>query len=391
MRLNWARFLGSDGNGFSASTNAPESWDAKTGAGIVWKVPSPAHGFNSPIVWGGRVFISGGDAKRREVVCLDAKTGAVMWRQEIANVPGSPAQPPEIPESTGFAAPTMATDGRRVYVIFANGDVAALTMDGKIVWSKSFGPLKNPYGHATSLATWQDKLILQLDQGDSEDGKSRLIALDGKTGKIAWQKARHVGSSWASPTIFEAAGKTQIVLLSIPWAMSHSATDGTELWKVDCLNGEVTPTPIFADGKVIVASPSDKVIAIAPDGQGDVTKTKVLWTNEDNVPDVTSPASNGELVFTLTTSGFLTCLDIKDGKKQWEHDFETECHASPTILGNRVFVLSQKGTAVLVEAARAYKELLRTEIPDAFHASPAFAGSSLFLRGVTNVWCLGRK
>ncbi len=122
--------------------------------------------------------------RKREVVCLDGKTGQMLWRQPVASVPGGPAQADEVPESTGYAASTMATDGRRVYVIFANGDCAAFTLEGKLVWSKSFGALKNPYGHATSLATWQDRLIVQLDQGDAEDDKSKLYALDGRTGQV---------------------------------------------------------------------------------------------------------------------------------------------------------------------------------------------------------------
>src|SRR4029079_3637249 len=103
--------------------------------------------------------------------------------------------PPEIPDSTGYAAGTMATDGQRLYVFFANGDAAAFSLEGKLVWSKSFGAPKNPYGHATSLATWRDRLILQLDQGDSEDGKSKLYAVDGLSGNIVWQTPRKVGAS----------------------------------------------------------------------------------------------------------------------------------------------------------------------------------------------------
>lgn len=390
MRRNWARFLGSDGNGFAAaSSNSPIKWDVKSGEGVAWKTPTPVQGFNSPIVWGKRVFFSGGDAKKREVICLDASTGQILWRQEVANVPGSPAIPPEIPESTGYAAPTMACDGHRVYVMFANGDVAGFTFEGKLVWSRSVGALKNPYGQANSLATWKNNLILQLDQGESEDGKSKLVSLDGRTGQPVWQKSRHAGASWSSPMVFETGGKAQVVLLSLPFASSYAATDGTELWKVDCLNGEVTPSPIFANGLVIVLSPSDKAVAIRPDGQGDVTKTHVAWTNEDSIPDITSPASNGDLVFMLSSSGMLTCLEAKNGKKAWEHDFEMECHASPTIAGSRVYIFGQKGTAVIFEAAREYKEVFRTELGDAFHASPAFVDNRIYLRGLTNVWCLG--
>jgi outer membrane protein assembly factor BamB len=389
MLRNWPEFRGVNGSGFASCANAPAVWDTNTGAGLLWKVKSPSPGFNSPIVWGDRVFFSGGDAVKREVFCLGLKGGDLLWRAALENVPGSPAQPPEIPESTGYAAPTMASDGRRVYAIFANGDLGAFSLDGKLVWSKGFGALKNPYGHATSLCTWRDRVIVQLDQGEAEDGKSKLYALDGRAGKVIWQRPRKAGGSWASPIAIEAAGKSQVITLAVPNVVSYSATDGAELWRADCLNGEITPSPAFAGGLVFIVSPSEKLIAIRPDGQGDVTKTHLVWTAEDNVPDVTSPASNGEFVFTVTTGGFLTCWDAKDGKKQWEHDFEMECHASPVISSNRVYLISQNGAAVIVEAGRQFKQLFRTEMGDGFHASPAFAQDKIVLRGVNHVWCLG--
>ena len=321
--------------------------------------------------------------------CLDGKTGQLLWRQAVTIVPGGAAQLAEVPDTTGYAASTMASDGRRLYVLFANGDTAAFTFEGKLVWAKSLGPLKNPYGHAASLATWQDRLLLQLDQGESEEGKSKLLALDGRTGQTLWQRPRQVGASWASPIVIETAGKAQVITLAVPWVIAYAATDGAELWRVEGLNGEITPSPIFAGGLVFVASPSEKLLAIRPDGQGDVTKTHVAWVSEENVPDVTSPASNGELVFTVTTGGLLTCFDAKDGKKQWEHDFDMECHASPALAGNRLYLFSQKGAAVVVEAARQFKELFRTQMGDAFHASPAFAPGKIFLKGLTNIFCLG--
>jgi outer membrane protein assembly factor BamB len=391
MNRNWPRFRGPEGSGASGFTNLVQKWDVKSGTGILWKTSVPAKGFNSPITWGDRLFFCGGDATKREVFCLDAKTGQMQWRQAVANVPGSPTQALEIPETTGYAAGSMATDGRRVYVIFANGDVAAFSLEGKLVWSKSFGPLKNPYGYATSLATWKDKIILQLDQGESDDNKSKLYALDGTTGQIVWQRPRKVGSSWATPIVIEAAGKGQVITLAVPSVVSYSATDGSELWRVEGLNGEITPSPVFAGGLVIAVSPSDKLFAIRPDGQGDVTKTSVAWTSEENVPDVTSPVSNGELVFTVTTSGMLTCFDAKDGKKLWEHDFDMEFHASPGLAGTHLYLFGQKGAAVVVEVARQFKELYRTEMGDTFHASPVFMDGRIIMRGVTNIWCLGEN
>jgi outer membrane protein assembly factor BamB len=388
LQRSWPRFRGPDGSGISPATNLPASWDAKTGAGIAWKMPVPSPGFNSPIVWGKRFYISGGDSARREVFCYDCANGQLLWHSGIENkqAAGSPA--PEIPETTGYAASSMATDGRRVYVIFATGELAAFTLEGKQVWGKNLGPLKNPYGYASSLATWQDHLIVLLDQGESEDGKSKIYCFDGPTGQVIWQTPRKVGSSWATPLTFEAAGQPQVVALSIPWAISYSLTNGLELWRVECLSGEITPSPVFAGGLVLVPSPSDKLLAIRPDGHGDVAKTHVAWSTEENVPDVTSPVSNGELAFTLTTPGLLSCFDMKDGKKLWEHDFDMECHSSPSLAAGRIYLFGQKGAAVVTEAGREFKELFRTQMPDAFHASPAFTQDMIILRGTTNLWGL---
>ncbi|MEK7685662.1 MAG: PQQ-binding-like beta-propeller repeat protein [Verrucomicrobiota bacterium] len=391
MQKNWPRFRGPDGNGVSIHTNTPITWDVTTGAGLAWKTEVPAPGFNSPVVWGDRVFLSGGDVAKRHVFCFDVKTGALLWRQPVENVPGSPAQLPEIPEQTGFAAPTMATDGRRAYVIFANGDLAAFAFDGKLSWAKNLGLPKNAYGHAASLAVWQDRLLVQFDQGESEEHKSKLYAFDGATGQIVWQRQRPVPSSWATPVVIQAAGKPQIITLGVPWVIAYAAADGTELWRADCLNGEVTPSPVFAGGMLLAVSPSDKLIALRPDGQGNVTQTHLAWTAEDYIPDISSPVSNGDLVFIINSGGFLTCYNVKDGAKQYEHDFDMECHASPSLVGDRLYLFGTKGAAIVLQAGRQFQELARTEMGESIYASPAFVQNRIFIRGSKTLFCIGAK
>lgn len=391
FQSNWPRFRGPDGSGFSPKSATPLDWDEHSNKGILWKSAIPAPGFNSPIVWGNRVFISGGTAEKREVFCYDAADGKLVWQRAIENVPDSPANPPKIMDETGYAAPTMATDGRRVFVIFANGDLAAVAFDGTVIWSKNLGVPKNQYGHATSLAVWQDKLIVQLDQGESGPANSRLTAFDGATGKVVWEKARKVPGSWASPIVVEAAGKVQIITAAVPSLIAYSVTDGAELWKADVLEGEIAPSPILAGRLVCGISPTSKLTALRPDGTGDVTKTHIAWENEENIPDVTTPASNGELIFYITSSGMLTCLDAKDGAKQWEHDFGTEFQSSPGIAGNHVYVFSTDGHAWVVDAGRTFKELGEGMLEDKFFASPAFVGGRLFLRGNARLYCIGEK
>ena len=390
MLRNWPQFRGPGGNGVSVWTNTPLTWDAKSGAGVVWKSKIPVSGFNSPIVWGERVFISGGDAKARQVLSFSVNTGDLLWQQSIDNVPGRPAEAPDIPEQTGYAASTMATDGRRVYAIFANGDLAALTFEGKQVWSKNFGVPKNPHGHATSLATWQGRVIVQLDQGESEQNLSKLYAIDGPTGRVIWQKNRPVPASWASPIVIDAAGKAQIITLAVPWVIAYAAKDGSELWRAGELNGEITPSPIFAAGLVFAISPYEKIMGIRPDGQGDVTESHISWFAEESMPDISSPVSNGELVFTASTPGMLTCFDAKDGKKLWEQELGMECNASPSIAGNRLFVSGGKGVVLVIEAGRTYKELARNELGEPIFASPAFANDRIFFRGAEHLFCIGQ-
>lgn len=391
FQSNWPQFRGPDGAGMPARGE----WNLRFGqspeAGVLWKSPVPAHGFNSPVVWGNRVFLSGGNAEKREVFCFDANDGQLLWRRAVENVPGSPARQPEIPEFAGVAAPTMACDGRRAFVIFANGDLAAFTLEGAPAWSKHLGVPKNAYGHSASLALWPGRLIVQWEQEDGAPGGSKLMVFDGANGRLLWERAKPTHDSWASPIVIEAAGKTQIITLALPFMMSHSLADGNELWRAELMEGEVTPTPTFSGGLVIAVSPGFGLIALRADGSGDVKESHLVWENHENLPDVTSPAANGELVFTVTSAGLLTCFDLKDGKKLWEHDFEMEVQASPAIAGHQLLLLSTQGDAVTVEANRSFAELSRVKLEDRFDASPALVNGRVYLRGTTNLWCLNGK
>ena len=391
FQSNWPRFRGPDGSGVCANCDAPLTCDVKTGANIGWTAPVPAPGFSSPVVWGDRVFLSGGDEAKREVMCFDAQSGKLLWQSAVPKTAGSPDEPPSVPEQCGMAAATIATDGRRVYAIFANGDLAAFDFDGALAWSKYLGVPKNPYGHAASLLTWQDRVILQFDQGEAKDNLSKLYAFDGPTGVIVWQQARPVGASWATPIVIEAARQPQIVTLAMPWAIAYAAKDGAEIWRAEFLEGEVTPSPIFAAGTLFVVSPTLKLQTVRPDGHGDVTRTHLGWRAEDGIPDVTSPVSNGELVFLLDSTGMLTCYDAKDGKKQWEHDFSEECHASPSIADGRLYLITAKGALIAIEAAREFKELGRSPLGEQVFASPAFAQNKMFVRGMKHLICIERK
>ena len=166
--------------------------------------------------------------------------------------------------------------------------------------------------------------------------------MQGASGRVLWERSRPVPASWATPIVVEAAGKTQIITLANPWVIAYALADGNELWRAQLLENEVVPSPVFAGGLVLVINPGAKLMALRPDGAGDVTKTRVAWADEENVPDIASPASNGELVFTVTSGGMVTCFEAGDGKKIWETNLDTEVQASPGIMGDRLFILADK-------------------------------------------------
>jgi outer membrane protein assembly factor BamB len=390
MKRNWPCFRGT-GDGLAPSSNVPLRWDVSSWAGLLWKAVVPASGHSSPIVWGDRVFLSGGDKTSCAVFCFNAVSGDLMWQRtpDLPRPVGSNEW--KVFESTGMASPTMVVNDHLAYAIFANGDLAAFDFDGKQIWAKNLGLPENPYGHASSLALWQNRLIVQFDQGLQDDHKARLYAFDSNTGQLIWEKQRPVGSSWSSPIIAEVAGKAHVLALATPWAIAYDIKDGSELWRFGNMSGEMVPSPIYSAGLFYIISPSETLYAINPVGNGDITKTNVVWSNDEWVPDICSPVSNGELLFTLTTSGTLSCFDAKNGKKQWEHDFQMEFRASPTISGNRLYLLENTGKVFVLEVNRQFKELARSDLSEPLDASPAFASDRIYIRSAKTLFCVGVK
>jgi len=221
-----------------------------------------------------------------------------------------------------------------------------------------------------------------------EDDKSKLIALDVLSGEIAWQTNRPVAASWTTPIVINVKGRDQLITAGDPWLIAYDPAAGAEIWRANCLGADIAPSPIYAGGLVFAVEPHSHLVAVRPDGKGDVTETHIAWTFEENIPEICSPVSNGQLIFLLATNGTLTCLSVADGKKLWEKSLETYFQASPSLVGDRLYLLSETGSMFIVEAAAEFKEIARREVGEPCFASPAFADGRIYIRGTENLYCI---
>jgi len=385
---NWPRFRGPGGLGVSTSKDVPLAWGAGGDARVLWKKPVPLPGDSSPVVWDDRIFLTGATPTRRRVYCFDAETGQLLWERPVST-PAGAGKSPEVMEEGILAASTPVTDGRRVCAIFANGDLACFDYQGKLLWTLGLGIPENLYGHASSLAMYRNLLLVQFDQGSAEEGKSELLAVDVRSGKVAWRARRDVPSSWTTPILIRTARGEQIVTCADPWVIAYDPSNGAELWRAKCLSGDVAPSPAYGGGLVFVAAEGAVLAAIKPDGKGDVTSTHVAWTVEDDLPNIASPATDGRQVYLLSGS-MLTCYSAADGRKLYEKDFDSPFRASPTVVGDRLYLLDETGVMIVVATGPTFRQLARSELGEPASATPAFLNGRIYIRGGKHLFCIGK-
>ena len=380
MAGNWPGFRGPLGQGMTVATDAPTVWDGKSGKGILWSTAIARPGFNSPVVWKQQVFLSAADQKIREIYCFAAPTGKILWQHQVKKLPGTPEQPPVVTPDTGYAAPTMACDGRRVYALFATGDLVALMLDGKSVWGRNLGVPRNHYGHSSSLIVSGRLLLVQYDH----DSGPRLLALDGSDGKTVWETKRDVEVSWASPMIFTASGQDRLVLTGSPVVTCYELTNGKKIWQTECLSGEVAPSPAYAGNRIFVTNVGAGLYAL------DAAGGKILWEFYDGqFPDVSSPVASGAYLFIASSSGVFTCLDNTTGKTLWTQSFRHGFYASPIVAGDKVYLLDKKGVMRICKVAASYQLVGENALGEDVVATPAFAAGCIYLRSFKHLFCIG--
>ncbi len=390
----WPRFRGPEGTGVARAAIKAAAFDGAAGEGVVWKSPIPLPGNSSAVVWGKRVFVTGATETKREVYCFDAEDGRLLWSRPVEAAAGPP---PKVLDATGYAAPTAAADGRRVYAVFADGSLAAFTFDGEPVWHKQLGVPENSYGHAASLLNYGRLLLVPFDQGHkAAEAKSRLLAIDSRSGEIVWQAVRETPNSWATPLVASIAGRMQLITAADPWAISYDPSDGRELWRAKVLRQDVGPSPTFFGDRVYTVSEFPALTAIKADGEGDLTRDKetakqyLLWKGEDNLPDTAGPLALERWVFIASSNGILTCYDAQSGEMLWDKEFEDSAFsASPSWAGGKLFLIDTEGRAWWIEPSETEgKAVIEASLGEGCVSSPAWQPGRIYLRGKKHLFCL---
>ncbi len=380
LLAQYPSFRGPYGLGISHRKNPPTNWDGTSGENVLWKVKIPLQGYNSPVIWDNMIFVTGADHKNQSVYCYDLNSGKLVWEHKVSGIPRTSAGKIEPTEDTGFAAPTAATDGRYLFAIFATGDLIALDMKGNRIWDKNLGAPDNHYGHSSSLMIWNDKLFIQFDTNKA----GKVLALNASTGDTVWETARKSKISWASPILADLGDHMEIVLSSSPQVAAYDPNTGKELWTLDCLSGEIGPSPGFQDGVIFAANEYANLIAIKPG-----TPAEILWESNEYLPEVASPVAIHGLLYIATSYGVIACFDAKSGEIVWEYECDQGFYASPIIADNKVYFMDRDGIMHIFTTEKTMKLVGEPELGEQSVSTPAFADGKIIIRGYSHLFCIG--
>lgn len=370
---SWPSFLGVGGSWASSTTasgNLPQQWSPVQG--ISWQAELVGHGQSSPVAWGDRLFftsVAGAKKDQYFVSCLSLKNGAQLWQQTVQN--GSPV---ENSLYVSRAAPTPVVDGQQLVAVFESGNCIALDHDGNILWQRDLnqthGPFIAEFGLGASPCQDADRVFVLLEH----DGPSHLIALDKRTGELAWAAPRGPRRSWSSPMLIEIANEKQIVVSSAGSIDGYEPTSGKLLWSFSDIGGNTGTTPLDCGaGKFLVgASPgrqgenaaqaatSNCLMQIDREGTGwQVTK---LWHNADASPSWASPILHRGLAYWVNRVGVVCCINAETGQTVYQGRSKQSCWATPFAVGDRIYLFGKDGLTTVIAAGETFKILAENRL-----------------------------
>jgi outer membrane protein assembly factor BamB len=381
----WPQFRGPSGQGHSSERGIPLEWSETKN--VLWKVPVRGRGWSSPVISNGRVWITtsvaatGGASLR--ALALDAATGRELLNVEVFKLSNANLKNPK----NSHASPTPIVEGDRVYVHFGGDGTAALdAVSGAIVWTKKF-PYASQHGSGGSPALHGDLLIFSGD-GHYE---AWVIALDKRTGDVKWKTERRkpFDQAYTTPLVISVNDRDQVVSVGAYRTSAYDAATGKEIWMVRYEDGfSNVPRPVFAHGLVYITTGffQPAVLAVRPDGKGDVTETHIAWSTTRGAPFTPSPIVVGGELYVISDLGVLSCVDAKTGALHWQERLGGNHSASPIFADGRIYFLSEEGVATVIAPGTTFQKLAVNELDGATLASMAVAHGSIFIRSLTHLY-----
>ncbi len=380
---NWLNFRGPYGAGKAHNASPPETWDGKTGEGIVWKTEIALPGFNSPVIVREKIFLSGADKNERAVFCFDFNTGELLWRAKTRDFIKADLKIPKVFKETGFAAPGLAADNKNVYAVFATGELIAFSHSGEHAWSKYLGMPDKPYGHSSSLIIHENRLYVQNDQSSD----STLSILDTTDGAVIKTIKRPEMTSWASPVVYLSGNRPPAIILnSSPFVISYDIKTGNENWRAYCMRGDVAPSVTYYGPRIYAVNISTCLFAI------DAENGKLVWEScEADLPDTSSPVATPDYVFIASSIGVISCIDARDGTILWSKEFKDGFYSSPVWVDDKIYLLDMKGKMHIFKADKTYTPISSPPLYENTVTTPGFIKDKIIIRGEKHLYCIGNK
>lgn len=386
---NWSCWRGPRGDGTSLEQDVPTHWSATNN--VAWKKPIPGEGHSSPVIWENRLFLTTAlkETQERVLLSFDRKTGDLLWQQAVLKAPLEAKN-----NENSYASATPTTDGEKVYVTFLDGDeviVAAYDFTGKQLWLARPGRFKNQWGFSHTPVLFEDKVVVVF----YSKGENFVVALSRADGHTIWKTAcENPTQSFSPPLIREMAGRPQMITPGNKSVTSYDPRTGKVLWFVDGLADDSVITPVYHEKSGLVLSctswPSKVLVAVKPDGEGNVTQSKVAWKSSEGAPYVPSPIAVGDWFLTSSFGGKAAhCFEAVTGRILWKEPMGLH-HASPVSANGLVYFLNDDGVMHVVRAGPKYELVARNELGEKTYASPALSDGQIFLRGFKNLYCIGK-
>ena len=387
----WTRFRGPDGTGIGKGESIPVSF---TEADYVWNVKLPGAGHSSPVLWGDRIFLTCTDdaRKQREVVCLDATTGKMLWSTKMSFTPYRHNR------QNSFAASTPAVDAERVYLNWVSGGTfVALALDhaGKTLWRREMGEFKAKHGAGASPIALGGRMIV----GNENMNTSFLAGLDGKTGKTAWQiKLRGRMTSYITPAVYRPkGGDPEVVFVGESKGMtSVDPVSGEKKWELENLfTIKSVSSPVVAGGVIFATAGQGgagrQSAAVRPGDKQAGRDATVAWKLTSDLPYVPTPIAIGEHLYILSDAGVMTCVATASGKQVWQENLGGKFYASPVCVNGRIYVVTRSGEVIVLKAGSEYQVLAKSTLGEKTDATPAIANGRMYIRTLTHLICIGES